>query len=201
MHTGLHARPPAFNMGWSQWVVLALGAVLVSVGEAADIAHVCGGNDIVCLHGGSCVQRRDATSICLCADGYSGQYCENVVDRTRQRRMEQCGTQCQNGATCEAGQSGYICLCSAPWVGTHCDELPEGLFVSTWKTDNQGTSNATQVMLPLEYVGTYNFTVHWGDEVFTDVTSYPPSGLIHTYAAAGSYDIYISGTIDGYVTA
>ena len=68
-----------------------------------------------------------------------------------------------------------------------------GIFQSTWKTDNAGTSASNQIELPLLSGGTYNFWIDWGDGSTTNVTSY--SQRTHTYASAGTYTIRATGTV------
>ena len=76
---------------------------------------------------------------------------------------------------------------------------PPLVFVSTWKTDNlsAGSSTSTQVKLPLESTGTYNFTVDWGDGSALENITTAAAG-IHTYGTAGTYTISITGTIIGF---
>lgn len=71
-----------------------------------------------------------------------------------------------------------------------------GIFQSTWKTDNAGTSASNQIELPLLSGGTYNFWIDWGDGSTTNVTSY--SQRTHTYASAGTYTVRATGTITGW---
>ena len=70
-------------------------------------------------------------------------------------------------------------------------------FVSTWKTDNTGTSNDDQITLPL-ISGNHNFTVYWGDGNSDTITAYDDAAKTHTYASAGTYQVVISGTIEGW---
>jgi len=76
---------------------------------------------------------------------------------------------------------------------------PPLVFVSTWKTDNlsSGSSTSTQVKLPLESTGTYNFTVDWGDGSALENITTDTAG-IHTYGTTGTYTISITGTIIGF---
>lgn len=73
-------------------------------------------------------------------------------------------------------------------------------FVSTWETSNTsaGSSTSTQVKLPLESSGTYNFNVDWGDGSDDDITVWNQAETTHTYASAGEYEITITGTISGW---
>ena len=68
-----------------------------------------------------------------------------------------------------------------------------GIFQSTWKTDNAGTSASNQIELPLLSGGTYNFWIDWGDGSTTNVTSY--SQRTHTYASAGTYTLRATGAV------
>ncbi|MEP0266150.1 BspA family leucine-rich repeat surface protein [Dokdonia sp.] len=62
-------------------------------------------------------------------------------------------------------------------------------FITTWKTDNPGTSNDNQITIPA--IGG-NYTVDWGDMSTPDTNI---SGAItHTYPTAGTYTVTISGT-------
>ncbi|MDB4293532.1 BspA family leucine-rich repeat surface protein, partial [Maribacter sp.] len=69
-------------------------------------------------------------------------------------------------------------------------------FITTWKTDNPGTSEDNQITISTNdgaftpYNYDYNYTVHWGDGssdtgVLGDIT--------HTYATAGTYAVSITG--------
>ena len=73
-------------------------------------------------------------------------------------------------------------------------------FLSIWRTSNisTGSSTATQVRLPLESTGTYNFVVNWGDDTSNTITAWNQSGVTHTYANSGYYVISITGTISGF---
>ncbi|MEQ9167989.1 MAG: BspA family leucine-rich repeat surface protein, partial [Fulvivirga sp.] len=62
-------------------------------------------------------------------------------------------------------------------------------FITTWKTDNPGTSNDNEITIPTDGTG-FNYTVDWGDESSdTGVTG----DITHTYASPGTYTITISG--------
>ncbi|MEM9856095.1 MAG: BspA family leucine-rich repeat surface protein [Bacteroidota bacterium] len=62
-------------------------------------------------------------------------------------------------------------------------------FVTTWKTDNPGTSGDNQITIPTVSTG-YNYTVDWGDGNSDTGVS---GDITHTYASAGTYTISISG--------
>ncbi len=63
-------------------------------------------------------------------------------------------------------------------------------FITTWKTDNPGTSNDNQIIIPTGD-GAFNYTVDWGDST-TDTTVYTGDAT-HTYAVAGTYTVTITG--------
>src|SRR5690606_35115820 len=60
-------------------------------------------------------------------------------------------------------------------------------FITTWKTDNAGES----ITIPVNPdVPGYNYTVDWGDG---NTSSGQTGDAIHTYAAAGTHTIKITG--------
>ncbi len=61
-------------------------------------------------------------------------------------------------------------------------------FITTWKTDNPGTSNNDQITIPT-LGGGYNYLVDWGDGTTTNETG----DATHTYTAPGTYTVSISG--------
>ncbi|MEO1010207.1 MAG: BspA family leucine-rich repeat surface protein [Bacteroidota bacterium] len=64
-------------------------------------------------------------------------------------------------------------------------------FVTTWKTDNPGTSNANQITIPTNPQRDYNYSVDWGDgRTDTNITG----NITHTYTLPGQYTVRISGT-------
>ena len=88
-------------------------------------------------------------------------------------------------------------VANSSWVNSSVSYVG-GLFVSTWKTDNSGTSASDQIALPLESDGSYNFTVYWGDGTQDSITAWNASAATHTYPAAGTYTIGILGDINGW---
>lgn len=63
-------------------------------------------------------------------------------------------------------------------------------FITTWKTDNPGSSDNTSIIIPTAPGELYNYTVDWGD-------GSPPTNhtgdATHTYAAPGTYTVSITG--------
>ena len=69
-------------------------------------------------------------------------------------------------------------------------------FITTWKTDNAGTSNSDQITIPLSAGYNINFVVDWGDGTQSTITSETDPDLTHTYAGgAGTYTVTMSGEI------
>ncbi|MCX6780630.1 MAG: BspA family leucine-rich repeat surface protein [Candidatus Magasanikbacteria bacterium] len=66
-----------------------------------------------------------------------------------------------------------------------------GEFITTWKTDNPGTSTDHQITIPIDGTYTYNYSVDWGD---TNTDSGITGSITHTYVAAGTHQIKITGT-------
>jgi surface protein len=74
----------------------------------------------------------------------------------------------------------------------------EPVFVTTWRTNNPGASDAIQITLPLVATGTYDFTVDWGDGTENAITEWDALESTHTYAVFGTYTVTITGTIAGW---
>ena len=71
-------------------------------------------------------------------------------------------------------------------------------FISMWDTRNEGVSNSTQLKLPLEKGGNYNFTIDWGDGCYDNISFWNQSEIIHNYKKEGIYIIKIDGIISGW---
>ncbi len=71
-------------------------------------------------------------------------------------------------------------------------------FISHWDTTHSGASNSSQILLPLEESGTYDFIVYWGDDTQDHITEWNQPETNHTYAVGGEYTINITGTIIGW---
>ncbi len=63
------------------------------------------------------------------------------------------------------------------------------------KTDNAGTSNSDQITLPFLTGGTFDCVVDWGDGNTDTITTYNDPAWTHTYSAAGTYTVTITGEV------
>jgi len=62
-------------------------------------------------------------------------------------------------------------------------------FITTWKTDNPGFTENSQIKITTSGSG-YNYSINWGDgQTDLNVTG----DITHTYATAGTYTVLISG--------
>ena len=62
-------------------------------------------------------------------------------------------------------------------------------FVTTWKTDNAGTSNSTSITIPM--VGG-PYSVDWNNDGTMDQTGLT-GPVMHNFGTAGTYTVRISG--------
>lgn len=73
-------------------------------------------------------------------------------------------------------------------------------FVSSWKTNNAGTSSSVQITVPTSSTGVYNCSVDWGDgNISTPISTYNDAQWTHTYSGAGTYTVKIFGIFNGFV--
>ena len=101
-------------------------------------------------------------------DGGTSQYC--LSDTDRQNLIDSFGWSIADG-------------------GLGCEP-----FITTWKTDNPGTSSNNQVIIPTVSGLPYNYRVDWGDG---SINSNVNSEILHTYASPGTYTISIYGEFPG----
>lgn len=73
-------------------------------------------------------------------------------------------------------------------------------FISVWDTTktSSGSSNSSQVRLPLMSGGIYNFTVDWGDLTNDTITIWSQDEVTHNYESEGLYTLRITGIIIGW---
>ncbi|WP_422105445.1 BspA family leucine-rich repeat surface protein [Winogradskyella sp.] len=75
--------------------------------------------------------------------------------------------------------------------------LTSNAFVTTWKTDNSGSSADNQITIFTDNNETYNYNIAWGDGTSNlNVTG----NITHTYSTAGTYTIGITGTFPRFMS-
>lgn len=70
---------------------------------------------------------------------------------------------------------------------------PSDHFVTTWKTDNPGTSNSTSITIPTGGGPGFNYDVDWNNDGTFDQFGIT-GDVTHDFGAAGTYTIRIAGT-------
>lgn len=65
-------------------------------------------------------------------------------------------------------------------------------FITTWKTDNDGSSNSTSITIPTHPNETYNYDVDWNNDGVFDEFGIT-GDVIHHFGVAGTYTIAIQG--------
>jgi surface protein len=63
-------------------------------------------------------------------------------------------------------------------------------FITTWKTDNLGSSADNQITIPTFPDETYDYNIDWGDGT---ADSNVTGNITHTYATSGNYQVSITG--------
>ena len=76
---------------------------------------------------------------------------------------------------------------------TKADAINSTDFVTTWKTDNEGTSNSTSITIPTAGWLTYDYSVDWNNDGIVDETNITGDAT-HDFGAPGTYTIRVSGT-------
>ena len=71
-------------------------------------------------------------------------------------------------------------------------------FTFTVQTNTSGVSNNDQFTLPLTDNGTVDIMVFWGDGTSDAITAFDQAEKTHTYPSAGTYEIKITGTLQGF---
>jgi surface protein len=97
-----------------------------------------------------------------------------------------------NSQYCDGTEARQNLMSSYGWNITDGGEYcpPPAPFITTWKTDNPGTSDDNQITIPTTPGVTYNYTVDWGDGTTDSNVS---GDITHTYVTPGTYTISISG--------
>jgi len=70
-------------------------------------------------------------------------------------------------------------------------------WLTSWKTDNAGTTSSTQIRIPTVPAGVYNCQVDWGDGIKQLITTAADANWTHTYSSAGTYSVTVSGIFRG----
>ena len=163
-----------------------------------DLAHSCSeGDNIVQLSSqdNAHVQANNETSYPV--DACISHDIETIACRTTTSSCsadEACMLSLSSSDNAHAGACGDYAV-------TICCELPTdpaNNFITTWKTDNPGPSNDDQITLPLEESGNYSFSVDWGDGTSDTITAWDDPEVTHTYTSPGTYNVTITGTIEGW---
>ena len=100
--------------------------------------------------------------------------------------------------SCAAKNARQSLITTHNWSIVDGGEAPGGCFESSWFTGDSGVSANTQVQLPLESDGTYDFVVDWGDGSASIITAWDAPAARHTYPQTDTYTIKISGTLKGW---
>lgn len=106
-------------------------------------------------------------------DGGNSQYCSAAAQTARQNIISSDGWTITDGGLC-------------PQIVTP--------FITTWKTDNAGTSNSTSITIPTSSATgvVYNYDVDWDDDGVYDDLGVTGS-ITHDFGTAGTYTIRITG--------
>ncbi|MCG8579787.1 MAG: hypothetical protein MI866_07725, partial [Bacteroidales bacterium] len=78
------------------------------------------------------------------------------------------------------------------WAGTNL-ALAQNEFITTWTTNESGTSGSTEITIPTNSSYTYNYDVDWDNDGVFDETGLTGS-VTHDFRTAGTYTIRIQGT-------
>ncbi len=164
-------------------------ALFVSCG-GDPAANPCATNP--CLNGGTCTSSAGAAA-CVCASGFSGTLCADVV-------VNLCTPNpCLNGGTCSVVGSNARCGCTAGFAGATCAQ--HAASVTTVTPPGTAASGS-----PASFTATISdqdslvTAVAWdfgdggtkSDTAFTRTGSTLTSSVQHTYAAGGSLTVSVS---------
>lgn len=84
----------------------------------------------------------------------------------------------------------------AKWNGETIDTGASSPFITEWVIP----SDSLSLTLPLNNSNgsTFNCTVDWGDSSSSTITAVDDADRVHTYASAGTYEVKITGTCEGW---
>jgi len=91
--------------------------------------------------------------------------------------------------------SGWIITNDIYNPGCSAPPVPLPVFITTWKTDNPGTTNNTSITIRTKGLG-YNYQVDWnndGDLLDAGEATVNTSSITHDFGVAGTYTIRIVG--------
>ena len=123
-------------------------------------------------------------------DGGNSKYCSDLI--SRQDLIDNKGWIITDGGEvdCNTGAGGNGGGGVAPGAVIP-QELPNSEFITTWKTDNAGTSNDTSITIPTFGAG-YDYEVDWDNDGTFDETGIT-GDVTHDFGTAGTYTIQIKG--------
>jgi surface protein len=78
------------------------------------------------------------------------------------------------------------------WIGTVSLLEAQAPFITTWQTDNPGTSNSTSISIPTNSSYAYNYDVDWNNDGIFDELGII-GDITHDYGTAGNYQVAIRG--------
>lgn len=90
-------------------------------------------------------------------------------------------------------------LLGSPSFGINTQMLQDRNHIETWRTQNAGSSNFNQIIIPTSSTGVYSCTVDWGDGSTNYFTSAADPNWKHTYSVSGDYTVKINGKFTGMV--
>ncbi|MCB9033303.1 MAG: BspA family leucine-rich repeat surface protein [Chitinophagales bacterium] len=93
---------------------------------------------------------------------------------------------------CNAALQRSNLITTYGWTITGDTKICGASFITTWKTDNAGSSSSTSITIPTFVGESYNYDVDWNnDGIFDDfgVTG----DITHDYGVAGTYQVAIRG--------
>lgn len=155
--------------------------------------------NISCLNGGACYSGN-----CFCPTGYTGTFCESIVDPCQ-------SVTCRNGGTCNAGN----CTCPPGSGGTFCETVYRNNYANTYKgtaTDDSGNSYNDHAMvfaitgtdltkMKLDIVSPYSTTLILSCTITLNSTSAAGTTYTLTPTTTGGYTYTGSGVISASVAS
>jgi hypothetical protein len=74
-------------------------------------------------------------------------------------------------------------------VTRRVEVLPQRPFITTWNTNNEGTTNDNQIMIGTKGDG-YEYNIDWVDG---SVDENIQGNIVHTYSSVGTYTVSVNG--------